>query len=462
MQTDFIFIICGSIILGIVLIFLYIAFLRSRRKAGKLILLNLSVAVLLLAAGLGGTYALYRSKVTVQNKLSLGCVDISMQQMHMTDDGKTVEPCEENHTVSVIPSQTVPGISRITCTESPCYLRAKLSWVTEGPKGLSDEDIFTISENDISGIPDTWIKRGEYYYYTKCLNNSEYVDFINNITISPDYTERTPDQKLLIDVDVDAIQAENFTPNFSSDDPWFGQEIIKNVKTRSNGYTEDSYSEKGMKITFEGNARKLMSSTDDFFSSFGEMMPGDTLNGKILVKNTTGDVQDISFRMTMPEKYLRSSYDLLSLIGLKVMNGKETVYEGTVADAYKAGDINLGRYKKGGSSQLSFELKVSEKINSRLALADGRTIWTFSAVSADPDSEPPKKNVANGDGGSNSDGAGNPGNSGNSEKGGGYVPVVAPKTGDGTNASIYVMLLGACLFTCAILESERRKANEKR
>ena len=138
------------------------------------------------------------------------------------------------------------------------------------------------------------------------------------------------------------------------------------------------------------------------------------------------------------------------------MNGKETVYEGTVADAYKAGDINLGRYKKGGSSQLSFELKVSEKINSRLALADGRTIWTFSAVSADPDSEPPKKNVANGDGGSNSDGAGNSG------KGGGYVPVVAPKTGDGTNASIYVMLLGACLFTCAILESERRKANEKR
>lgn len=423
----------------------------------KKILYALSVISLLGLVGAGTVYAMYKSSVTVENKLSLGSVDISLQEMAMDDDGKIKALGKDDHVVSVIPAQTISRISRITCTESPCYLRTKISWVTEGAEGLKAEDVFTISENDITGITDKWEKRGEYYYYTESLDNSESVDFINYITIPSGYTERTPDQKLLFDIDVDAVQAENFTPNFSSDDPWFGQEIIKNVKTRSDGYSEDSYSEKGMKITFEGKAKELMSSTDDFFSSFGEMMPGDVLTGKILVKNTTSDIQDISFRMAMPEKYLKSSYDLLSLIGLKVMNGKETVYEGTMAEAYKAGDINLGRYEKGGSSQLSFELKVSEKINSRLALADGQTNWTFSAVSADPDSEPPKKNGA--DGGSSSGGAGSYGDSG---KDGGYVPVAASKTGDDTNAAVYFLLLGVCLFACVVLNSERRTANEKR
>ena len=111
---------------------------------------------------------------------------------------------------------------------------------------------------------------------------------------------------------------------------------------------------------------------------------------------------------------------------------------------------------------MSFELKVSEKINSRLALADGRTNWIFSAVSADPDSEPPKKNGTTGDGGSNSGGTGNSGSSGGSGKDGGYVPVVAPKTGDDTNAAAYFLLLGVCLFACVVLSSERRKSNEKR
>lgn len=394
-----------------------------------------------------GAFASYKSQLKVRNNIKAGIVDIKVEEYSESKETGEIEAVKDPR-IEVLPSEEVSRITRITNLEAPCYIRARVNWDTKGYKA-GGGNLFTIGDKDIKGISDNWLKVGDWYYYKKALDTHDNVDFFKSIIFPSKYTERDMTQHLIINVDVDAVQAQNFTPNFGSSDPWYGVDIIKSTKSRSGDVDTVSYRAGNMKVTFNGNSGQLISNTDDFFKAFGEMMPGDIKEGSVSVKNNTKDIQDLSLSMTLPKTYYKSQYDLLSLVNIKILNDKEIVYEGSIADSYNVGEINLGRYKKGSSSTLSFIVSMSTNVTNRLALTEAEVDWTFKASSVDKGEKIPNKTVPQKNGGSGNTTA---------EYMDGKGSVVPVKTGDNTDAVRYTaMMLSGAVLIFLILANDRKR-----
>lgn len=74
------------------------------------------------------------------------------------------------------------------------------------------------------GIEDVWLKAGEYYYYPKVLGKQESVDFFRTITIPSAWTSEAEGQVLSVEIQAEAVQAANVTPDFTAEAPW-GEEL---------------------------------------------------------------------------------------------------------------------------------------------------------------------------------------------------------------------------------------------
>ena len=93
-----------------------------------------------------------------------------------------------------------------------------------------------------------WIKKGEYYYYTQGVATGESITIPITLKISGNNTLN--EKELTVNIDTDAVQYNNFTPDFSSDNPWGDIDI---------GYKSDetikktSYIEDGIKLAWFGD-----------------------------------------------------------------------------------------------------------------------------------------------------------------------------------------------------------------
>ncbi|MFR3808776.1 MAG: hypothetical protein ACLTX3_07460 [Lachnospiraceae bacterium] len=76
---------------------------------------------------------------------------------------------------------------------------------------------------------------------------------------------RYSDQKMELHFTADAVQIKNFTPDFDSDDPWFGTVIEKSITDEYiiPGEKHDLFS-----VSYEGGAEGLVKVGDDFFSNW--------------------------------------------------------------------------------------------------------------------------------------------------------------------------------------------------
>ena len=74
-------------------------------------------------------------------------------------------------------------------------------------------------------------KKDAYYYLTDILEHSEKITLFNEVHFPAEWTEEYAGQKIKINIQADAIQAANFTPNFDDMSPW-GNEEMRSVYTR--------------------------------------------------------------------------------------------------------------------------------------------------------------------------------------------------------------------------------------
>ena len=68
----------------------------------------------------------------------------------------------------VLPGQEISKIPRITNCAQPCWIRVRLVYENsmEGPDGVEG-----LSDWNLYGMSKDWVKIGNYYYYTKILEN---------------------------------------------------------------------------------------------------------------------------------------------------------------------------------------------------------------------------------------------------------------------------------------------------
>ena len=79
--------------------------------------------VCVLISGTAGTFALYQDTTAVQNHIRTGDISIGIQEYEEKNGAEVIYTGSEGRTV--LPSQSVSKIPRITNYAQPCYLRVK-------------------------------------------------------------------------------------------------------------------------------------------------------------------------------------------------------------------------------------------------------------------------------------------------------------------------------------------------
>ncbi|MFQ7290171.1 MAG: hypothetical protein ACLRPV_15470 [Lacrimispora saccharolytica] len=136
--------------------------------------------------GVSGTYAYYQDTVSVRNHISTGDINIGIQEYEVKDGKESLYADPDGRLV--LPSQKISKIPRITNYAQPCYVRVKIACTGE---------MLVLSEQDISGMSEEWIRAGEYYYLTDPLDTGESADVFQTVTIPEEWTETSSDQRLV-------------------------------------------------------------------------------------------------------------------------------------------------------------------------------------------------------------------------------------------------------------------------
>lgn len=298
--------------------------------------------------------------VEITNNVGMGNVSIRINSEQYDEaTGKNI-PWEQKRTV--LPGETVSEIVSVTNEGEPAWIRVKLDFETKAEVNITEEEC---------EIVDGWEKHKDgYYYWTKEVATGETVQFLESIDVPAEWTsEQVAKTDFTACVRADAVQTRHFTPNFKSDDPWFG--TIIEVSAYNYTRKEDA-TDIGFSVAYEGGAEGLVNKGDDFFSNWMTLMPGDSLEDTVAIRNDYDRKVKMYFRTEN-----ETSTDLEEHIYLKIYRGEELIYDGTLAGTKK--ESVLAVMDPGTSFVIKYKLDVPAELNNKYDLTDGQVKWIFRA-----------------------------------------------------------------------------------
>ncbi len=350
-----------------------------------------------LLMGMSGTYAYYRSSAETINRIAVGDVNIGIQEYEEDENGeKKYEGPERG---IVLPSQVISKIPRITNYAEPCYVRVKAVFAgeadeeTEDPEETEseseekteetdpkeeDSEVYRLGDEDLGGIAEEWQKAGEYYYYPKVLENQESVDFFRTVTIPSAWTSAASGKILSVEIQAEAVQAANVTPDFTAEDPWGeGLEIEQCVHEADNVISEVSQ-QSFLSVSYEGAARNLVLAPDNFFRNFSALMPGDERKDTFTLINTTKSSAEFFLRTEVSDGLDEKEKELLSRVELEIRRGDQVLYEGDLKSDGLREAKSLGQYSPGERGEIQFSLHVPAELGNEWAMQKSEVKWIFS------------------------------------------------------------------------------------
>ena len=318
-----------------------------------------------LILGISGSSIYAFTEVSVVNNFSTGIVDIELDE-YTIEDGK--EKKWENNIKDVLPGDDIYKIPRISNHGNDCYVRAYVHFVDT-----------PLDVTCLKGMSDNWILAEDgYFYYKEILETGKSVDLFQGIKIPVDLTESAAESLFTIKVDVDAIQSNNFDPDYDSSNPWGEVQILGCEKEGM--YDINTFKKpdnKKFSITYEGDSNKLIKNEDDFFMNFPVLLPGDTYTDTLLFTNDSNRKVNLYFRTASPE-----GTDLLNKVTLKITkqigDNKEVIYDGDLRATKLYENMLLAVIDKGKSGSLTYEIHVPEELQNPYSIMEDYVMWVFA------------------------------------------------------------------------------------
>lgn len=318
-----------------------------------------------LILGISGSSIYAFTEVSVVNNFSTGIVDIELDE-YTIEDGK--EKKWENNIKDVLPGDDIYKIPRISNHGNDCYVRAYVHFVDT-----------PLDVTCLKGMSDNWILAEDgYFYYKEILETGKSVDLFQGIKIPVDLTESAAESLFTIKVDVDAIQSNNFDPDYDSSNPWGEVQILECEKEGM--YDINTFKKpdnKKFSITYEGDSNKLIKNEDDFFMNFPVLLPGDTYTDTLLFTNDSNRKVNLYFRTASPE-----GTDLLNKVTLKITkqigDNKEVIYDGDLRATKLYENMLLAVIDKGKSGSLTYEIHVPEELQNPYSIMEDYVMWVFA------------------------------------------------------------------------------------
>lgn len=177
-------------------------------KKRKIALITTALALLAVIT-IGGTLAVFSDRGETTNVVTFGQVDIDLTEPNfkaLTENTYSMDNVYPGQTIKKDPTITVKSSS------SEAYIRAKITFSNQ----LTQEEQTKLE--DSFSIKTGWAKSTDgYYYYKNIVDPGQVIVLFDSITIPSDWDDDSADKTFEIDVVAEAIQADNFTPEYSED-----------------------------------------------------------------------------------------------------------------------------------------------------------------------------------------------------------------------------------------------------
>ena len=327
----------------------------------------LGLVLMLLSTTGAVVYAAFNDMITITNHVATGDVNIGIEEVEVKDRSFT----EYQNQKIIFPGDTISKIPRIVNYAADCWVRAKIISQTDR------EDLGGITEDMLEGIPASWEKHGEYYYFTKPLHNGKYTELFQAVRIPEDWSEEHADQALTLTIRAEAVQKAHFTPDFTAMSPWGDVPVEYCIHEKDNAVISRQTDLTPM-VEYSGDAHKLAAVPEDFFAGFGEWMPGDEKTEQVQIKNTTDTKTELVF-FTGYENQNEQQMKLLQNMFLTIRYQDKELYSGTLtAEALREG-VSLGLYAPGEEAVMEYTVSLPKTVNNALAKTDAAVKWIFAA-----------------------------------------------------------------------------------
>lgn len=321
---------------------------------------------------ISGIYAFTNlSLLTIENEVNTGAVNIELKEYTISDGSEIL--FDGGSEESVLPGQVISLIPRITNVGDSSYIRAKVSYT--GESNITKE----IADNNIQDVDADWVKHGDYWYYKSIVNPNDSVDLFRTLRIPSDVEDESKGKYIEFNVTAEAIQAENFNPDFNSDSPW-GKTEIKKASNDSYKTDKIQMSSKA-KIEYENNAEKYIEVPDNFLGKLSHVSPGDVISQEVTLGNTTSDEAEYFVTLKRGENMTEQQINLFKNLNLVVVADSKKLYEGNL---YEVNKISLGKYDSKETAKVKFTVNVPRELDNEYSQINTLINWIFSVNGKDP------------------------------------------------------------------------------
>lgn len=333
----------------------------------KVLLLGIVCTLIMLVSGIFAFSNVYI--LTVKNEVNTGAVKIGIEE-YTISNGKEIL-FNEDDVQSVVPGQEISLIPKISNMGDACYIRAKISYSKENE---SNSTSFT----QIGKMSNDWIVKDNYYYYKTIVQNGEKVDFFKSLKIPEDMTNEYQGKSIIFNITVEAIQAENFTPDFDANSPWKGVAV---EKASDETYNIDKVQiSSNAKVEYENGAQKYIDVPENFFGKLGHLVPGDNISHEVKINNTTSEEVECFVSLGKEADLSERVTNLLNQLKLSISVDGKIVYEGSLLDVEKT---SLGKYLSKKTATAVFTIKVPEELGNEYSTLNTSINWNFSVDGKD-------------------------------------------------------------------------------
>ncbi len=331
----------------------------------KIKYITLFICSLVLCLTGGAIYAL--SETSVVNRLDTGVVDIQLSEYEQLADGSEVI---FNGAKDVLPGMDVSLMPRIYNEGASCYVRMKPNFI----------NIPQLSDDNLIGLDDHWIKCLDgYYYYKDVIDPLETIQIFHGLHIPEDLDEDMKKRTFQLHLQLDAIQSSNFYPDFQQDHPWGQVEIIECIQSGPYDIRVMTMDGSGLQVVYQGESKSLIAAPKDFFSGFSTMLPGDTYTGTIELFNDGDEERTLYFRTkSLDDSPLLEHIELE--ITTEIDNKKNLIYLGPLHGEELNENIDLAYLQAGMSGVMHFKLYVPTYLDNKFTLMDTHIKWIFSTL----------------------------------------------------------------------------------
>lgn len=191
---------------------------------------TLLFVLMLTFVSIGGALATITSTNEVINHVSIDTVDIELDEYMYKDD----QLVKFEYDKLIYPGDLIPLIPQIKNKGVDAYIRIKIDFPQfKNADESVKETLDVLSLDDINGFEhEKWVYQDDYYYYQDVLKEEQAIHLFESIQVPTEWGNEYQSMSFDVVVEVDAVQVKNFTPDYTSSNPWGNVTPEKTVRTR--------------------------------------------------------------------------------------------------------------------------------------------------------------------------------------------------------------------------------------